>query len=316
MAVALDAYGPYDAGAGANMPEDGWRKMTRWGIAGLSNGVHRRVGFDFLIYGDSSGMQIKVKTGECWIRGAWGESTTEKIVPVISATTIPGGQSRLDLAVLRNDFVGNRLELDVVAGAPAAFPTPPALTQNTAKWETQLGVVVIANNAVTTMAAADVIPGQQYTRPYLRHRRDNGTVQPIATANMTKVQFPTVEVGGGGDIFAFGTNYTDFQILIAGEYSVTTSVQWATSTAGGVRQILICDSDNPNTNYNRYARTTDNTSGGAGTDGPSHNLTVTREFSAGQKVSVFAHHTTGSNLDIAPAAGTGPTSLMIKWLGP
>lgn len=149
MVTTLDEYRPYDAGSGANVLEAGWRSMmspvmTDGAIAGLLD--------EFLVYGDSSGRQTKVMTGHCWIRGHQGASTSEK---TLSHSTNASGNPRIDRVILRNDFVNNRIELDVLTGTAAASPAAPSLTQSSSVWEISLAQVAIANG-YSTIAAADV----------------------------------------------------------------------------------------------------------------------------------------------------------------
>lgn len=159
MATTLDTYLPFDAGAGANVTEDQWRAMA---LHFLGSGPLRGEDNEMAPYGDSSGMQVKVKTGKAFVRGHYGENTSEKILPIAAVGGIAGGQSRLDRVVLRADFVNNRIELDVVAGTPAATGTQvaPALVQSSSMWEISLGTVGPLTNATVTIAAGTVTDGR------------------------------------------------------------------------------------------------------------------------------------------------------------
>lgn len=136
MATTLDTYAPYDAGAGGDSMEATWRAMMR---RVLSTGVFTGVLNEFGVYADSTGMQVKVRTGECWIAGHWGQSTSEKILPVAANAL---GVTRGDRVVLRNKFGDNRIELDVLTGTTG---TPPAVTQDTSMWEISLATLSVPN---------------------------------------------------------------------------------------------------------------------------------------------------------------------------
>lgn len=155
MATALDVYYPFDAGAGANITEDQWREMARFWI---SDGPLAGEDNELLAYGDSSGMQVKVKTGKAFVRGHFGKVTSEKTLPIAAVGGIAGGSSRLDRVVLRADFTNNRIEVDVVAGTPATTGTQvaPALTQSSTIWEISLATVGPLTNATSTIAAGTV----------------------------------------------------------------------------------------------------------------------------------------------------------------
>lgn len=158
MAVLMDEYVPFDAGPGANAQEDQWRAMMRYQV---QNGVLRNVDNELAVYGDSTGMQVKVKTGQVLITGHWGAINAEDILPVTAAhATLP----RRDLVVARVDYGANEIELDVVAGTAGATPVVPSLTRNTDTWEIPLAVVQV-DAAVSTIAAAKVLDTRQWGGP-------------------------------------------------------------------------------------------------------------------------------------------------------
>lgn len=149
MATALDLYQPFDAGAGANVTEDNFRKQFRHY---LETGVLSGEDNELQMYGDSSGRQFKIKTGKCIVRSHYGENATEKTLATDVNTS---GNPRIDRGILRADFTNNRIELDVLKGTPAGSPAPPAVTQNSSIWEVPLGQVLLANG-YSTIAAGDV----------------------------------------------------------------------------------------------------------------------------------------------------------------
>jgi len=143
MAITCDAYAPFDSGPGANVTESGWQAMMRR----MGNpGVIRDSLNGWLVYGDSTGMQVKVKTGEGWAEGFWSATSTERILPIAANAS---GFSRRDLVVWRVDLTNNRTEHDVVAGTASATPVEPALTRNSTIYETPLAVIDVPNGAAT-----------------------------------------------------------------------------------------------------------------------------------------------------------------------
>lgn len=157
MATAMDVYEPFDAGAGANVTEDGWRAMMRRGnIAGVVKGASA----ELLPFADSSGMQVKFAAGEVVIEGYWGQSTGTKIVSVAANAS---GSTRYDLMIARADWSNNVVELAVVTGTPGAGK-PPDVTRDTTKWEIPIGVVKVINGAAT-IAGADISDARQWGGP-------------------------------------------------------------------------------------------------------------------------------------------------------
>lgn len=158
MAVTFSAYTPFDAGPGSNAMESQWRAMMRHQI---QNGVLRNVDEEMLAYGDSTGMQVKVKTGQVVITGHWGQVASELTLPIAAAhATLP----RRDLVVARVDYTNNLIELDVVTGTAASSPIVPSLTRNTSVWEIPLAIVQV-DAAVVTIAASKVMVARQWGGP-------------------------------------------------------------------------------------------------------------------------------------------------------
>lgn len=149
-------YGPFNSGDGANFYQDKWVKMSRqW----LPSGVNAGELNEFEIYGDSSGMQVKVKSGVAWLRGQYIESDAEVIKAIAASDPTYG---RIDLVILRVDWVNMVCEIAVLTGTPSGSPAAPALTQNTSKWEIQIGRVTV-DAGVTTIAAGKVSASRKWS---------------------------------------------------------------------------------------------------------------------------------------------------------
>lgn len=166
MPVNATSYGPYDAGAGANITENFWRLMARWFAQAAVAGRYLN---ELNPFGDSTGLQVKVDSGAAINRGAYGEWTsTPNILPIAAVGGIPGGQSRIDRIIQRNDFVNNLMQLDVLTGTASATPSPPALTQSSSMYEMLIGEIgntangasAAITNATTTITAGMVLDGR------------------------------------------------------------------------------------------------------------------------------------------------------------
>lgn len=113
------------------------------------------------VYGDSSGMQVKVRSGFAVVRGfAYQNSTNGQTVALDTGSASP----RIDLIVLTLDPSSNSVVLAVVKGTAAASPVAPSLTQNdtTGIYQMEIGRVLVPALA-TSIAAGDVTD----TRPCL-----------------------------------------------------------------------------------------------------------------------------------------------------
>ncbi|HZW98532.1 MAG TPA: tail fiber domain-containing protein [Trueperaceae bacterium] len=104
-------------------------------------------GSSFDVYGDNSGMQVKVNPGYAVIRGHAVQSTATEVVPIAAAS----GATRYDRVVLRLDPTANTITLAVVEGTPGGGV--PALTQtDTGVYEFPLATVTIPVGAATISA--------------------------------------------------------------------------------------------------------------------------------------------------------------------
>mgnify|MGYP000904973931 CR=1 FL=1 len=153
---------PFDSGAGASVLESQWSEMAR-------NWVSTGVLYDWLnklaVYADSTGMQVKVRTGAAWMQGHFYKNDAEKILTI--ATSDPTNP-RIDRVVLRLSWSGNSIGLAVLTGIPAASPVAPGLTQSTTTWEMGLAQVYVGAN-VSTISSSNVtderawaVNGEQY----------------------------------------------------------------------------------------------------------------------------------------------------------
>jgi hypothetical protein len=171
----MDAYGPFDSGAGANITEATWRrfmKRMRGDLTAARSGVIRDAGNTLQVYDDNTGMQVKVKTGEVWIEGHWGEITSDKTIAITAADPT---FARKDRIVAAADFVNNSIDVYPLTGIPAASPSVPPLTQDGTKHEISLGIIDIP--------ALDTSISGQTTDA--RHYLDLPYVSKVTTSDVT-----------------------------------------------------------------------------------------------------------------------------------
>ncbi|WP_156051381.1 hypothetical protein [Allokutzneria albata] len=153
----------------------------------FGNGVFRTAATAMEVFADSTGMQVKVRAGEGWAQGQWGQNVTEKTLPIAAAHAT---LARKDRVILRNDFTLNRFELDVLTGTAAGSPTLPPLTQNTSKWEVGLGGVDVPA-LDTSIGAAQVFDNRTWIddAPVVARKTSNKTVNnDNVIANHTDTQ--------------------------------------------------------------------------------------------------------------------------------
>lgn len=175
------SYYPFDAGAGDETYEAEWSQMLRFMIA---NGVLPRRDDELEPYGDSTGMQIKVKSGFGTVLGHFYHNDSEEILAIAAAD---GSNPRIDVLALQVDWPSNDMELIIVTGTPGATPAIPALTQSASIWQVPLAWVAVGTG-VSTITAGNVTDvrnkvGQTYIEPGGRLTAESGV--PASPADQT-----------------------------------------------------------------------------------------------------------------------------------
>ncbi|MFJ1765076.1 hypothetical protein ACIOD2_32445 [Amycolatopsis sp. NPDC088138] len=304
MATALDSYMPYDAGPGSNVTEDGWRQFARHF---RGDGVIRGVGSELRPLGDSTGMQVKVPAGECWVRGQWGASTATKTLPIAAAHAT---LQRLDLVILRNDFLTNRIEIDVLTNATPGSGSYPTLTQNSVKWEIQLAQVTVPAAAVTvTSGNVRAIP--DYTDGSCSYTVDSSFQSVASGGSGSRIdfdveQFPSSVVGR--------PSIREWQFNRAGFWQIVFNLYWNNSSVAGTRTAWIQRSNGGSVNPSRLAFDNRPAVSDAGTG---LNLVGEDRFAAGEIVECWGFQTSGSSLTILGTSSFNEgTRVALNWLGP
>lgn len=192
MAVPCDEYRPFDNGAGKDVREAGWRSMARhWMPSGplITELAPTNWGTQLQPYAEGTGLQVKVRPGEVWVRGHHGVVLLDKTLSVASNAS---GGNRYDAIVARADFINDVVELDIVTGT--SNTAGPSLVQSSTRWETLLGIVTVPTGA-TSIIAGNVSDRRKLvgysegdytgamlhsigsvTASYARYRRVNGVV--------------------------------------------------------------------------------------------------------------------------------------------
>lgn len=105
-----------------------------------------------LVYGDSSGRQVKIAAGRfALIRGHVWTSGASIITKTIAANV--SGSTRTDLVVLRFSRTTYNAAITVITGTPGAgAPSPVQDAGSTGSWDLPLATVTVANGAATISA--------------------------------------------------------------------------------------------------------------------------------------------------------------------
>ena len=121
-------------------------QFSQW-ARNIGEGVIVGKGLELETYADSTGLNVKVKSGQALVRGHYYNSTAQETLTISAAS---GTNPRIDLVVARLDPTANSIVLAIVTGTPATTPTAPAPTQTeSAVYELPLATVYVNTSAVT-----------------------------------------------------------------------------------------------------------------------------------------------------------------------
>jgi hypothetical protein len=138
-------YWPFATGAGATVTEARWSAMAKqWMPDGVLAGYLNQL----QVFADSTGMQVKVRSGEAHIQGHVFRSDAEEILAVAANNS---GSTRLDRVVVRLSWVAKTITIAVKTGTASL----PALQQDSSVWEISLAQISVANLA-STIASGNV----------------------------------------------------------------------------------------------------------------------------------------------------------------
>ena len=173
------------------------------------------------VFADSTGMQVKVRSGQAMVRGHYYQNTAEVILTVTAADL---SNPRIDTVLIELDPSANTIVLKVVAGTPATSPTPTALVQSdSGVYQFKLAEVLVATGAITIIAGAvtdgrtylgaftGTVPGTAITGEITVATMDGDRLlNNIDTATISSANVTSLNVAAISDLTASATelNYT------------------------------------------------------------------------------------------------------------
>jgi len=129
-------------------------------------------------FADSTGMRVKVKSGQALIRGHYYQSSAEEVIAVTEADP---SNPRIDILILELDPSANSITLKVTAGVPSPVPVAPTIVQTDGGvYQVKLAEILVGT-LVTTIAAGNVTD----TRSYLATAADLADAVAANTASIS-----------------------------------------------------------------------------------------------------------------------------------
>jgi hypothetical protein len=186
-------------------------QFSQW-ARNIGEGVKRNTLNELEVYGDSSGMVVKAKSGQAMVRGHYYNNSAEETLIITAANP---SNDRIDNVVIELDPSANTIVLKVVAGTPAGSPTAPTLTQTDAGiYQIKLAEVFV-EAASTTVDAGDVTDFRSYlitaadvSNPLASFVTNATTARTLTSADMGK----TIKFTSGSATVVTVNASTDFTI--------------------------------------------------------------------------------------------------------
>ena len=137
-------------------------QFSQW-ARNIGEGVKTGALNELEVFADSTGMQVKAKSGQALVRGHYYQNTAQETLTVTAADLT---NPRIDIVVLELDPSANSIVLRVIAGSPAVTPAPQPLVQTDAGiYQIKLAEVLI-DAAATTIAAGKVTDSRTYLEAF------------------------------------------------------------------------------------------------------------------------------------------------------
>lgn len=186
-------------------------QFSQW-ARNIGEGVKQSSGNELAPYGDSSGMNVKVGTGQAMVRGHYYTTTAEETLTV---TASDPSNPRIDNVVLELDPSANTILLKVIAGSPNPSPTPPSVVQTDGGvYQLKLAEVLVGAG-VTTITAGNVTDARTMLTTAADLAIDVATLQadvltkaPLTPTVNAKTGAYTLVVGDRGEFITADGTFT------------------------------------------------------------------------------------------------------------
>lgn len=116
-----------------------------------TNGIHAEDTSYFQVL-ENSGMTLTVKRGTAYVDGHFLKPPTDLTVRLAESDV---EYPRIDLVVIRCDYINENVRLEVITGEPNAVPTIPEMERNTGAYDLGLAAITINPN-VSEITQVDI----------------------------------------------------------------------------------------------------------------------------------------------------------------
>lgn len=162
-------------------------QFSQW-ARNIGEGVKTGALNELEVFADSTGMQVKIRSGQALVRGHYYQNTSEVTLTLDAASS---SNPRIDTVVLELDPSANTIKLVVVTGVAEVGPSAEPVVQ------TDAGIYQIKLADISVSAGATTIPANNVTDTRFYIEDFSGTVPGSAiTGAITNATIPSDSVTG------------------------------------------------------------------------------------------------------------------------
>lgn len=137
-------------------------QFSQW-ARNIGEGVKTGALNELEVFADSTGMQVKVRSGQALVRGHYYQNTAELALSLEAADLT---NPRVDTVVVELDPSANSIVLDVITGTPEVTPSPEPVVQTDAGiYQIKLAEIAVGAG-VTTINAGNVTDTRFYIEDF------------------------------------------------------------------------------------------------------------------------------------------------------
>lgn len=155
-------------------------QFSQW-ARNIGEGVKTGALNELEVFADSTGMQVKARSGQALVRGHYYQNTAEVALSLEAADLT---NPRIDTVVLELDPSANTIVLKVITGTPAASPSAEPVVQTDAGiYQIKLADIAVGTG-VTTINAGNVTDNRFYIEDFSGTVPGSAITGEITTATM------------------------------------------------------------------------------------------------------------------------------------
>jgi len=192
-------------------------QFSQW-ARNIGEGVKTGALNELEVFADSTGMQVKVRSGQALVRGHYYQNTAEVALSLEAADL---SNPRVDTVVVELDPSANSIVLEVVTGVAESSPSPEPVVQTDAGiYQIKLAEIAVGTG-VTTITAGNVTDTRFYIEDFSGTVPGSAITGEITTATIGQDRVVNLEQDLANPLANFVTDATTARTLTSTDMGKT-----------------------------------------------------------------------------------------------